>query len=138
MSKVILRNYIPSDYIKVKEILVEADLYVSTWDDEERLKNRIENKADSIIVAVIDEKVVGNVYLIDDVLPFIFRLAVKKEYRNHGIGKSLISEAIDRLKKHGNSEIAFFVDENNEELKEWYRKQGFKEAGVWRAMWKDI
>jgi ribosomal protein S18 acetylase RimI-like enzyme len=84
------------------------------------LQKRIEDKPDSIFVAVIDYKIVGCVYLVDDIFSFIFRLAVKKIFRKQGVGKQLLHEAMVRLQAHGHNEIALFVDEENEALKAWY------------------
>jgi ribosomal protein S18 acetylase RimI-like enzyme len=132
-----IRNYKKDHYASVKEILIEGELFDKTWDAEELLEKRIAEKPDSIIVAIIDGKVLGCVYLVDDFLPFIFRLAVKKTYRKRGIGKMLVQEAVQRLKKHGHKEIALFVDNEKDELKNWYRRQGFRESSSsWVGFWK--
>jgi ribosomal protein S18 acetylase RimI-like enzyme len=139
METVKIRNYKNIDYPSVNKILREGDLFDENWDNEEKLNNRINEKHDSILVAVIKEQVVGCVYLVDDILPLIFRLAVKKEFRRQGIGKLLVEEAAKHLRKHGHKEIGLFVDEEKEELKNWYRKQGFKESkSTWRGFWKQI
>lgn len=139
MSDVMIRNYKTSDYQAVKTILEESKLFDDTWDTEERLKKRIKEKSDSIVVASINDQVVGNIYIVDDILPFIFRLAVKIEYRKQGIGKKLVEQAVKIMKKHGHAEIALLVDDDNKELQGWYRKQGFKATQkVWRGMWKAL
>lgn len=138
MNNVSIRNYTKKDYLSLKKNLIEAGMFAETWDSESKLSERIGTKPDSIIVAIIDDDVVGCVYLVDDILPFIFRLAVKRQFRKQGIGKQLMEEAIKRLKKHGHTEIALFADSNNEELKKWYLKQGFKGEKSWICLWKEI
>ncbi|SRR6266568_4993768 len=139
MHNITIRNYKKNDYISVKEILVEGGLFDSTWDNEEILGKRITEKADSIVIAVIEDEVVGCVYLVDDILPLIFRLCVKEKYRRKGIGKMLIEEAAKRLKKHGHNEIGIFVENKKEGLKKWYRKQGFQETkSLWLGFYKEI
>ena len=139
MNDVTIRNYNKEDYFSVKEMLVEGGLFDETWDAEKSLEKRIEEKPDSIIVAIFENCVIGCVYLVDDILPLIFRLAVKKQYRRRGIGKMLINEAAGRLKQHGHREIALFVDNDKEDLKNWYRKQGFTETkSTWVGFWKEL
>lgn len=139
MNKVTIRNYKIEDYNTVKEILEEGQLYDATWDNEKQLEKRITNKPDSILVSIVDSNVVGCVYIVDDVFPFIFRLVVKKQYRERGIGTMLINEAIKILKDHGHNEISLFADNNNEELKNWYLKLGFKKSTIsWVGFWKKI
>jgi len=133
-----MRTYTKEDYPSLKQTLIEGNLYDKTWDAEIALNKRIMEKPDSIIVAVVDNQVIGCVYLVDDFIPFIFRLVVKKDFRKQGIGKMLIAEAISILKKHGHKEISLFVDNKNEELIEWYRKQGFKGENSWTGLWKEI
>lgn len=49
-----------------------------------------------------------------------------------------MDEAVRRTKEHGHDEVAIFVDNDNEELKDWYTKQGFEQSGIYRSMWKKI
>lgn len=139
MNTVNIRSYKKDDYLGVKETLIEGILFEESWDVEERLSRRIEEKPDSIIVAVVANEIVGCIYLYDDILPFVFRLAVKKQFRRQGIGTMLLEEAAHRLKQHGHKEIALLVDNDNEELKNWYRKQHFQETkSLWKGFWKRI
>ncbi len=133
-----IRNYLPEDYLSVKEILEEGGLFDANWDTEEKLRKRIEEKPDSIIVAIIDNEVVGNIFLIDDFFPFVFHLAVKENQRGKGVGGMLMDESIKILREHGHNEIALLADDENEGLKEWYKKQGFTMSGRYRGLWKKI
>jgi ribosomal protein S18 acetylase RimI-like enzyme len=138
MNTILVRSYQKSDYLALKETLIEGDLFVDTWDDETTLEKRIDDKPDSIVVAYDNDTVIGCVCLVDDILPFIFRLAVKKNYRKKGVGKMLVDEAIHRLQQHGHKEIALFVDTKNEHLQSWYRKQGFKGEKSLICLWREI
>lgn len=138
MTEVILRNYSTDDYVALRTILEEGDLFVPAWDTEERLKKRITQREDSIIVATNNDEIVGCIYIVDDIIPLIFRLAVKKEYRKKGIGKMLIKEAEKRLKENGHTEVAIFVHEENDELKKWYGRQGYEQFSLLRCMVKEL
>lgn len=137
-QNIVIRNYRPEDYASVKLILEEGGLFDPGWDAEEKLIKRIEEKRDSIIVACIEDIVVGNIFLVDDFFPFVFHLAVKKEFRKKGIGKKLVEESAKRLKQHGHDEIALLADDENEELKLWYKNQGFTLSKSYRGIWKKI
>lgn len=134
-----IRNYNPeTDFPSVRQNLQEGNLFWEEWDGEEKLRKRSQKKPDSVVVAVIDNQVVGNVFLVDDIYPYVFRLAVRKEFRRKGVGQQLMEEAMKRLKEHGHDEIAVFVEDDNEELKDWYKKLGFTAEGAYRSMWRKI
>lgn len=133
-----LRNYTKADYLALKAVLDESELLVDAWDTNERLAKRVDEKPESIIVAVNDNSLIGCIYVVDDIIPMIFRLAVKKGYRKQGIGKLLMNEAIKRIKDHGHTEVAIFVHEENKELKNWYTKQGFEQFSLLRCMVKEL
>lgn len=72
-SSVHLRNYNPdTDFQAVKRNLGEGDLYYEGWDGEEKLRKRIQERPDSIVVAVVDNQVVGNVFIVDDFIHIFF------------------------------------------------------------------
>ena len=139
-DEVILRDYNhQTDFQDVIQNLKEADMYDKVWEDESRVKQRSEQKPDTMIVATVNNQVVGSVFLIDDFYPMIFRLVVSKDFRKKGIGTKLINEAIRRLKLHGHSEVDLFVDVDNPELIAWYEKQGFKGSSHnYKTLWKEI
>ena len=135
-----IRNYKDSDYEDVKTNLKEGDLYDEVWDSRENLKKKIERDPDSIIVAVEDGKAIGNIYVIrDGWANFVFRLAVRKTHRNKGIAKVLMKEAETRLKQIGVKECSLFVRDDDNKLKEWYKKQGYQASKrKHQAMWKEL
>ncbi|KKR76844.1 MAG: Acetyltransferase, GNAT family [Candidatus Levybacteria bacterium GW2011_GWA2_40_8] len=134
-----LRNYRPGrDYLAVRQNLIEGEIYWEEWDSQEGIERRFRRSPDSIVVAAFGDRIVGSVFLSDELYPYIYRLAVRTDFRGRGIGEQLMDEAIRRLKLHGHKEAAIFVDENKEELKEWYKRRGFQEGGLYRSMWKEI
>lgn len=138
-AEIRLRNYIPdSDYLAVKHLLEEAEMFDPAWDDEQRLRQRSLGKPDTLIVAVIDHELVGSIYLVDDLFPLIFRLVVKDVYKRKGIGTKLMVEAMQRARQHGHTEIALFVDADNTDLQQWYRKLGFQDGVTYKSMWRKL
>lgn len=60
----------------------------------------------------------------------IMNIAVKKEYRNQGLGKTLLSALIARAKLHGLSRMTLEVGVNNAAAIGLYQSFGFKPEGV--------
>lgn len=133
------KNYNPEvDYPVVRGILEENGLFAENWDDQEKHQRRINSDPDSMFLATLDGQIVGIQFLSDELYPYAFRLAVRPAFQRRGVGTALMEETMRRLKEHGHTEIGIFVDENNEELKAWYRKMGFNESGIYRSMWRKI
>ena len=88
-------------------------------------------KDDICFVAEVDGRVVGAAWLriiddyghIDDDTPSL-SISVYKEYRNLGIGKSLIKTALDELKKRGYEKTSLSVQKANYAF-EIYKKAGY-------------
>ncbi len=134
-----LRNYLPSDYLAVKKNLEEGDLFYDKTDTPEALQRKIERDPESIIVAEEEGEVVGNVFLVEDGwMPWIFRLAVRQDYQERGIGSLLMDEAERRLKARGYGLIGLFVNESHPDVQEWYQKRGHELGGLYRFMGKGL
>ena len=136
-----IRNYKISDYTKVKEILEEASLFDGVWDSEENLSGKIKANPESILVAVKDGVIVGNVCIINygSKLQYLFRLAVDKDYRNQGIATQLINSAVDIARKNGVNEVGLYADADNSKLLAYYSKRGFKKSkNRYYYIWQNI
>ena len=122
-----IRNYKDSDYEDVITNLKQAYMFNPISDKRETLKRKIKANPGSIIVAEVDNKVVGQQFFIEDQWRgFLFRLSIRKQYRKKGIGSLLIKEAEKRLKRKGVKEIDFYVREHHfPKLKNYYKKLGY-------------
>ena len=86
---------------------------------------------DICFVAEVDGRVVGAAWLriiddyghIDDDTPSL-SISVYKEYRNLGIGKSLIKTTLDELKKRGYEKTSLSVQKANY-VSDIYKKVGY-------------
>lgn len=140
MPRFTLRVYKDSDYESVKRILVQGEMFDRVWDRRSNLRKKIKQNPGSIIVAIQNGKVVGCVYTISDGWEgFIFRLAVLKPYRKHGLGSTLLNRAELELKKLGIRETMLFVDSRKLGLQRYYKKRGYKNSSrTFKAMWKEL
>ena len=100
-DKITIRRYKLPDYPGVKQNLIEGKMFYETIYSEAKMRTKIGNDPESILVAEVNGEVVGNVYIVSDWGPLLFGLAVRKSCRNRGIGKRLVEEATKILKSKG-------------------------------------
>ncbi|MBI4021707.1 MAG: GNAT family N-acetyltransferase [Candidatus Aenigmarchaeota archaeon] len=123
---VLIRGYKDTDYDDVRLNLQEGDLYNPERDSRHGLGEKIRRNPDSILVAEDRERAVGNVYIVEDGwAAFIFRLAVRRSYRESGIGSLLMENAEARMRKKGIKEVSISVRDHEVALKEFYAKRGY-------------
>ncbi len=135
-----IRNYQKTDYQQVKAILQEANLFDEVWDSEENLSGMIEKDPQSIIVAVDKNIIIGQVIIIPygSKIEYLFRLAVKREFRKQGTATLLINFANKIAQKRKISEIGLYVETGNKKLQSFYQKRGFKiSSKQYYYMWNE-
>lgn len=134
-----IRLYTQEDYQQTKKILTEGSLFYDPMDSQERLTKKIKRDPESILVAEENSQIVGTVSFMEDGrMPFIFRLAIDTSHRKQGLGKALMERAKEILRLRGYNEINILVDERDEELQDYYRKQGYEKGNTYRWMSKEL
>lgn len=90
-----IKNYTNDDYSEIVSILKDSDLFDEVWDSEDNLNSLVAKNPQSILVAEDQGKVIGNIFIIPygKKVSYLFRLAVKKEFRKQGIASALIRKA---------------------------------------------
>lgn len=78
-----IRNYQSADYDQLKALYLDSSTFGGQFDEardaSDRLQKKIEADPDAILVAELENKIVGTVSLIDDGrVAWLFRFAVKK------------------------------------------------------------
>lgn len=99
------------------------------------VKNFGQQEHDHALVAEVDNKVVGAVWVrimndyghIDDSTPS-FAISLYKEYRGHGIGTDMMRKMLDLLKDWGYKQASLAVQKANYAVK-MYQKTGFEIVG---------
>lgn len=61
---------------------------------------------------------------------YVEKLSVLPEHRNHGFGATLIRAAAQAALDRGGESLHIGIIAENQRLKNWYEKQGFKETGI--------
>ena len=124
MLSVVVREYSVKDFRDIMEIDREAfsprnpvyDVYIYV------------TYGSDLLVADIGGRVVGYIAVmdIDRYTSKIVSFAVKKEFRNRGIGTKLLSTAIERCKSRGKRRILLEVRVSNYIAQHLYKKMGFR------------
>lgn len=121
-----IRPYQSADYQAARHNLDTTKLTDEDVDTKERLTAKIARDPESILVAEIGGKVVGNVFFLEDGWnSLIFRLAVQKEHQGKGIGGALLEAAEQKLKSRGHRQVMLMVRDSEDDLKEFYTRRGY-------------
>lgn len=109
----------------------EADFLSGIRITEEKVKEIIQGKNDIIILAVIDNNIIGCVHLENaGSYSYLGMLSVDVNFQDKGIGKILINEC-ERYTREvfGLNEIKMKVISRRTELIEYYNRRGYNATG---------
>lgn len=120
-----IRKMLPSDYNSIYKLGAQLNINYSKLN---KLDDIVNDNNQKVYVYIINNNVVGFLHI---TISFdeadIVDIITSEEYRNHGIGNSLISYAIkdNNLKK-----INLEVRESNKIAIEFYQKMNFKKVRI--------
>lgn len=110
ISDVTIRPCRPDECTSVLALWKDAEAIPSVTDSLDELMRLVRENSDLFLVAEMDARLVGTVIAgWDGWRGNIYRLAVLPNYRRHGIGKDLVSEAEHRLSLKGAKRISVLV-----------------------------
>lgn len=120
-----IRKMLPSDYNSIYKLGAQLNINYAKLN---KLDDIVNDNNQKVYVYIINNNIVGFLHI---TISFdeadIIDIITSKEYRNHGIGNSLISYAIkdNNLKK-----INLEVRESNKIAIEFYQKMNFKKVRI--------
>lgn len=121
-----LRNYKESDFDQLLELFKITKVYYEPLDKRVIINAKIKHDPKSIAVVEEGDKIIGCVFIIYDPWnAFVYRLAVHPDHRGKGLANKLMDEAEKRLKERGMLRPILFVEEDNAEVLEFYKKRGW-------------
>lgn len=124
MNSVEIRELLESDLDKVMEI--ENLCFISPWKQEDILRELKENKFSNLLVAVINNEVVGYVdYWVTFDSATICQIAVHPNYQRMSIGSTLLNEVFKDCYAKRVINITLEVRESNIKGISFYKKNGF-------------
>lgn len=95
------------------------------------LKEELQNNFSTYICAKLNNKIIGFAGIKDTVDQMeITNIVVKKDFRNKGIGNTLLKELINLSKKSKKKQIILEVNVTNIPAIKLYEKNGFKKIGL--------
>jgi len=143
MTDIIIREAKESDLLTIKQLTLE--LIKAMVDKEgidikliaENCQNFLSEANSYILVAEIEGIVVGFVnfttrktILHRGLSGLIDEIIIDKSCRGKGIGKQLLSSAIEKSRQLGCCEVEVSTEKTNIKAREFYRQYGFAERGV--------
>ncbi len=132
-------NY-SNDYQAVIHIWETAGpgIHVGRSDSAQEIAKKLERDPDLFLVAEINQEIVGSVLGgFDGRRGIMYHLAVKPDYRNLGIGETLMSELEDRLRAKGCIRYYLLVTVDNQKALDFYEKRGWNRLNLY-AYGKDL
>ena len=143
MTDIIIREARESDLLTIKKLtleLIEAMGNTEGIDIKliaENCRNLLNEVNSHILVAEIGGVVVGFVnfttrktILHRGLSGLIDEIIVAKSYRGKGLGKQLLSSAIEKSRQLGCCEVEVSTEKTNIRAREFYRQCGFTERGL--------
>ena len=143
MTDIIIREAKESDLLTIRQLTFEL---IETMGDTEGIDikliaencRNLLNEANSyILVAEIEGVVAGFINFTTrktishrGLSGLIDELIVAKSYRGKGVGKQLLSSAIEKSRQLGCCEVEVSTEKTNIKAREFYRQCGFTERGV--------
>lgn len=122
------RQYTTADCDAVRALWLRAGLELRPSDSKEELEKKLRRDPELFLVAEDEGEIVGAVIgAFDGRRGFIYHLAVAPERQGEGIGKALIDQVIEGLKKLGCIRLLLLVNEENEKAVEFYKATGFRQ-----------
>ena len=143
MTDIIIREAREADLLIIRKLtleLIEAMGNTEGIDIKliaENCQNFLSEANSHILVAEIEGVVVGflnfmtrKTILHRGLSGLIDELIVAKSYRGKGVGKQLLSSAIEKSRQLGCCEVEVSTEKTNIKAREFYRQCGFTERGV--------
>jgi GNAT superfamily N-acetyltransferase len=138
-----VRTYNPeTDYPSVASLLRNPKTYGGEFDEARDSKERIDaleaSKPGSVLVAEINNEIIGTVTLFEDGRSaWLYRFAVKREYEKQAT-KALWATAEETMKSRGHTQVLVYAPAKNVSFKDRYTNLGFNTGNDFTAYWQDI
>ena len=123
-----IRSAVVADALAVLALWQEAAAEPSHTDDDVSLRQLIDRRPESLIVAESENRIVGSVIAAwDGWRGSIYRLAVAPHHRRAGLGRRLVFEAEERLAGAGARRLQAIVVESSAQATGFWRAIGWEQ-----------
>lgn len=127
-DKYIVREMRLEDYEKVRELWMSIQGFCirSIDDSREGVERFVRRNPTTSIVAQADENIIGAILCgHDGRRGCLYHVCVAEEYRKHGVGKAMVTQAIKALKKEQINKIEVVAFTSNEVGNHFWKDMGW-------------
>ncbi len=123
-----IRTMTVDDYKEVYELWSEIKGFgIRTLDDsKEGVEKFLQRNPGTSVVAKEDGRIIGTILSgHDGRWASFYHVCVAKEYRAKGVGRQMVLEAVERLKKEGICKVSLIAFKSNQVGNEFWHDMGF-------------
>lgn len=121
----------------IDTIIKYEELYLGSSLGRNQFEIELKNPYAYFIVSEIENKIVGYISSTLEEYGEILNFFVVSEYRNQGIGKTLLNSVIEEAKKNKIKSLYLEVSEKNENAINLYKSFDFKVSHIRKNYYKD-
>jgi len=121
----------------IDTIIKYEELYLGSSLGRNQFEIELKNEYAYFIVSEIENKIVGYISSTLEEYGEILNFFVVSEYRNQGIGKTLLNSVIEEAKKNKIKSLYLEVSEKNENAINLYKSFDFKVSHIRKNYYKD-
>jgi ribosomal protein S18 acetylase RimI-like enzyme len=102
-------------------------IHLGRSDGQVEIAKKLQRDPDLFLIAENNQQIIGTVLGgFDGRRGIVYHLAVRREYRNSGVGTALMEALEERLRLKGCIRYYLLVTEGNNEAMKFYEKRGWK------------
>ena len=140
MTEITTREFLIDDYEVAVELWKRVEgVEIAEGDDREGVAQFLARNPRLSRVAIDDSKIVGIAFCGQDGRRgYIYHLAVDPNYQGHGLGKRLVDECLEGLRRLGLKRASIMVATDNPRGREFWSKSGWEELDGAIGMGMDL
>jgi len=134
-----LRPYKPTEFDEVMQLLKDTNLYFESCDQRDSVNAKSADDPESIVVAVIDDKIVGCSFIVTEPWAnIIYHTAVGPKFQSDGIGNALLEYSEKLIIERGGIQVAMYVMTENVNVVNGLARKGYKAIPDVTCMYKSL
>jgi ribosomal protein S18 acetylase RimI-like enzyme len=127
MIKMKIENYKMQHYPEVLELWKKAGIGIGSSDTKEEIALILDRNQELFLIGKEQEKIIAVVIgAFDGRRGYVHHLAVDPKYQKKGYGKDIMDDLIERFRKKGIHKIHLFIQKENKQIVDFYRRQGWE------------
>jgi ribosomal protein S18 acetylase RimI-like enzyme len=140
MENYLIHEMSIADYDRMIELWKRTPgIGLSDADSRENINRFLDRNPGLSFVCEIDQKITGTVLCgHDGRRGYIYHLAVDDRFRKIGIGKELVAQSLDRLRRQGIMKCHLFLYNDNDTAIQFYESTGWRKRGNLLIYSKDL